>query len=748
MASPERLAREDVGLLRGSARFTADMPVPPDCLHAAFVRSNEAHGVLLGFDSAAALALPGVVAVLGFADIGLEPYVYFPGMALSDETARPLLAQDRVRFVGEPIAIVLANSRPEALDGCELVVVDIDPLPVVTTVEGATAPGAPVLHRAAGTNLLIEPRSAGGEDPLADATVIAVVKAENPRLASVTIEPSAILVTPDAEGSLDVWCTSQGVAAPHSRICEVLGVGEETVRVRSPQVGGGFGGRVDAVPEFLVVAVASRLVGRPVRWVEGRVEQFFSMPYGRDQRHEMRLGFDEAGHMVGLDAETWVNAGAYPHNAPALASASRRQCTGMYRIPKFAYRIGAALTNTPPVGAYRGAGQPEVNAALERAVDIGAALLGMSPEDVRRVNLLTGRDLPYDTGTGITIDSGDALNVFEEACEAADVSWWRDEQGRRRALGSALQIGLGIGCYSQTAGSGEAADFASLEFEPDGGLVIGCGSPAQGQSHHAVFASLVSRIVGVDPDVITVVDSDTEATRVGLNTGGSRSAQVLGSQIARGAELLLEKVLTTAASLLEADPRDLVTGPQGVSVVGVPASLISWVDVAASGHEAMSVTVEERLSAPTHPYGAHISVVEVDIDTGRVRLLAHLAADDCGNVLDEVAVVGQQHGGAAAGIGQAMMEAAQWDGDGTPRTVSLGDYLIAGASDLPFIDTARPATPTDRNPLGVRGIGENGAIAAPPAVQNAVVDALAPWGVTHIDIPLTPERVWQAVSGV
>lgn len=669
-------------------------------------------------------------------------------MALSDETARPLLAQDRVRFVGEPIAVVLANSRAEALDGCELVVADIDPLQAVTTIAAATMPGAPVLHPDAGTNLLIKPRSTGGEDPLDGATVIAVVQADNPRLASVTMEPSAILVTPDDDGSLDVWCTSQGVAAPHSRICEVLGVDDETVRVRSPQVGGGFGGRVDAVPEFLVAAAASRLLGQPVRWVEGRAEQFFSMPYGRDQHHEMRLGFDEAGHMVGLDAETWVNAGAYPHNAPTLASASRRQCTGMYRIPKFTYRIGAALTNTPPVGAYRGAGQPEVNAALERAVDIGAAQLGMSPEDVHRRNLLTGMDLPYDTGTGITIDSGDALRVFEEACEVAGLSQWRGEQGRRRARGSVLQIGLGIGCYAQTAGSGEAADFASLELTPDGGVVIGCGSPAQGQAHHAVFASLVSRIVGVDPNVVTVVDADTEATLVGLNTGGSRSAQVLGSQIARGAELLLESVLTTAGSLLEADPRDLVTGPQGISVAGVPARLISWVDLAGSGRDPMRVTVEERLSAPTHPYGAHISLVEVDIETGLVRLLAHLAADDCGNVLDEVAVVGQQHGGAAAGIGQAMMEVAQWAGDGTPRSVSLGDYLIAGASDLPFIDTVRPATATDRNPLGVRGIGENGAIAAPPAVQNAVVDALAPWGVTHVDIPLTPERVWRAVSGV
>ena len=769
-------------MLRGTARFTADLPLPDGCLHAAFVRSTAAHGELRSVDMREAEQAAGVVAVFEAAGLGLEPLEYYRATTMGGQMARPLLAQGRVRFVGEPVAVVLAESPASALDAAELVVVDIDELPAVIDVELAAADDV-LLYPDAGTNVVrpLDPPDSGGflsaptalddpaappaetgEDPCAGAHCVVELVCENGRISSVPIEPCAIVATPFevvrgtplADGAspdceLDIWSTGQGVHSAPYLYRRMLGIPVTAVRVREPHVGGGFGGRGDPMPEFFVVARAAQLLDRPVRWVESRQEQFISMPYGRGQRHRIRMGFDTDGRIMGIDVVMWCDAGAYPHMAPMLTAASYRQSTGLYRVPRLRYRIGSAVTNAPPTGAYRGAGQPEVNAALERAIDAGAREIGLDPADVRRRNLLGASELPYDTGTGITLDSGDPHGALQAAHDLIDAKRWRTLAAERRAGGDRTSlIGVGYGCYSQTSGSGDDPDYASLELGADGSVLVTCGSHGHGQGHHSLWAQITSARVGVATDAVRVNDADSATSTSGGVTGGSRTSFVLGSQIAEAATELRARICEVAAELLEASPDDIEVTPDGAHVAGVPSRLANWTDIATAAPDGISVTANERRSGPTHPYGTHAAAVEVDAETGRVRLLAFAAVDDCGRMLHETSVEGQQHGGAVAGISQALMELAQWDADGTPRTTTLVDYLIPAAPDVPAIETARLGTPTDRNELGARGIGENGAIAAPPAVQNAVIDAVAHLGVTHIDIPVSPQRVWEAVNAV
>jgi len=774
-----RLASEDLPMLRGEATFTADLPLPDGCLHAAFVRSTVAHGDLRNVDLREAEQAPGVVAVFEAAGLGLEPLEYHRATTLGGQMARPLLATERVRFVGEPIAVVLADSPVHALDAAELVAVEIDELPAVIDAEQAAA-GDVLLFPDAGTNVVrpldppdgggflspptvlddaAAPPAAPGEDPCAGAQCVVELVCENDRITSLPIEPCAIVATPFelirgtplAQGAspdceIDIWSTGQGVHSAPYLYRRLLGIPVTAVRVRESQVGGGFGGRGDPVPEFFVAARAAQLLERPVRWVQSRQEQFVSMPYGRGQRHRIRMGLDPDGRIVGIDVVMWCDAGAYPHMAPMLTAASYRQSTGLYRVPRLRYRIGSAVTNAPPTGAYRGAGQPEVNAALERAIDAGARKLGLDPADVRRRNLLRADELPFDTGTGIVLDSGDPHRALDTAQELIDVERWQAMAAERRAASSrSALIGIGYGCYSQSAGSGDDPDYASMELGADGSVLVTCGSHGHGQGHHSLWAQITSARVGIAQGAVRVNDADSATSSYGGVTGGSRTASVLGSQIAEAATELRARICEVAGELLEASPDDISLTPDGAHVAGVPSRLTSWADIAAAAPEGISATVTERSAGVTHPYGTHAAVVEVDAETGRVELLAFAAVDDCGRMLSEASVEGQQHGGAVAGISQALMEAGQWDADGTPRTTTLVDYLIPAAADLPPIDTARLGTPTERNELGTRGIGENGAIAAPPAVQNAVIDAVAHLGVTHIDIPVTPQRVWEAI---
>ena len=747
--------REDRGLVTGSTPFVADLPAD-DCLSVAFVRSQSAHGVLRGIDTTDARQAPGVVAVLTAADLGLAPLRFFDQIPAA--MARPPLATDRVRFVGEVLAVVIGRTEAEAVDAAELVVADLAPLPAVVGAGAALADGATVLFPEHGSNVVLSyerPEVPGLFDA---AAVVVEGRFPNQRLASAPLETDGIVVRVDGD-RLDVWATCQGVHLARRDLARGLGVPEDLIRVRAAAVGGGFGGRHSAPIEFVVVAAAARHLGRSLRWVSTRTENLLSMVHGRAQTHEVTAGFDDDGRIVALRVHNLADCGAYPHFGPLMPFMGRKLACGPYRVPAVDYRWTAYATTTNPVGAYRGAGQPEVTNGLERIMDLAAVRLGIDPVELRRRNLLGPGELPHTTVTGLTYDSGDYHLALRQATELAGWDRYRAEQAERRARRDVRQLGLGVACYvSATSGRTE---FGAVTVHDDGTVTVRTGTFSHGQSHATVVGAVVASVLGVAAEHIRYVDADTDAVPHGQGTGGSRSAQMAGSAALRAAEQVLEQARAVAARQLEAAPEDLVvvaagpspTGgphPGGLAVAGVPASLLTWPELAraaaADGLGPLAAEVDLDLDGSAFSSGTHVSVVEVDVETGAVVLLAHVAVDDCGTVLDATVVAGQQHGGSVAGIGQALFEDVVFDADGTPRAVTFADYLVPSAADVPSLTTATLGIPTPIAPNGAKGIGENGAVAAPSSVQNAVIDALRPFGVTHLDLPLTPEQVWRALS--
>jgi len=747
--------REDAGLITGTTPFLADLPAT-DCLAVAFVRSQVAHAVLRGIDVDEARGAPGVVAVLTAADLDLAPYRFFD--QIPAPFARPPLATDRVRFAGELLAVVIAETDAEAVDAAELVVADLEPLPAVVGAEASLGDGATVLFPEHGSNVVLS-YERPPVDGLFDAAVVVEGRFPNQRLASAPLEPDGIVVRP-AGDRLDVWATCQGVHLTRRDLARGLGVDESTIRVRAAAVGGGFGGRHSAPIEFVVVAAAARRLGRALRWVSTRSENLLSMVHGRAQTHEVSAGFDDDGLLVALRVHNLADCGAYPHFGPLMPFMGRKLACGPYRVPVVDYRWTAYATTTNPVGAYRGAGQPEVTNGLERIMDLAAVRLGLDPVEVRRRNLLGPDDLPHTTVTGLTYDSGDYPAALRRATELVGWERYRTEQAERRARGDARQLGLGVACYvSATSGRTE---FGAVSVDGAGEVTVRTGTFSHGQSHATVVSGVVASVLGVDPDRVRYVDADTDAVPHGQGTGGSRSAQMAGGAALRAAHQVLDRARALAARQLEASPDDIVVVPAapataggrpgvgGLAVAGVPASLLTWPELArlAETDEAgpLAVELDLDLDGSAFSSGTHASVVEVDVETGAVRLLAHVAVDDCGTVLDAGVVAGQQHGGSVAGIGQALFEDVVVDADGTPRSVTFADYLIPSAAEVPPIVTATMDIPTPIAPNGAKGIGENGAVAAPSSVQSAVVDALRPYGVTHLDLPVTPERIWRALS--
>jgi carbon-monoxide dehydrogenase large subunit len=731
-----------IELLRGAAPFLADV-AHDDCAHAVFVRSTVAHGRLTGVDTTAAAGAPGVVAVLTASDLGLDPFLYFD--VVPPAFARPPLAVDMVRTVGDPVALVVAESAAEAVDAAELVVVDIEPEEALVDPRLAAESGAPVLHPDAGSNIVIHYDRGRIEDLFEGAAHVERGRFPNQRMASAPLEPSGIVVRPTEDG-MDVWATCQGVHIILHELARALQIDPAGVRVRAARVGGGFGGRHAAPIEFMVVAAAARHLGRPLRWVETRTENLQSMVHGRAQDHTVEMGFDAGGRIVGLRVHNLADCGGYPHFGPLMPFASRKLACGPYRIDTVDYEWLAVVTTTNPVGPYRGAGQPEAVNGIERTIDNAARAMGVDPLDLRRRNMLRPDDLPHRTPTGLTYDSGDYPAALERAAALVGAGAVRAEQAERRMRGDAVQVGLGFASYVSMVGGG--SEFASVSVEDDGRIGVRCGTFAHGQGHATSVGGAVAEALGVAPGRIRYIDSDTDETPRGEGTGGSRSAQMAGSAALRAAEQLLEQARELAAGLLEADPADVVVMPDGggLGVAGVPASALSWAELSRqAGPDGLRAELDLEVPDMSHPSGTHASVVEVDTETGAVTVRAHVAVDDCGTVLDRALVEGQQHGGAAAGIGQALLEEIRYDAEGNPLTSTLADYLIPAAADVPAFVTATMDIPTPVAPNGAKGIGENGAIVAPSSVQNAVVDALSHLGVTHVDLPMTPERVWAAL---
>ena len=736
------LRSEDPGLLTGSARFMADLEVD-GALHAVFVRSHVAHGAVMGVHTAAAAASPGVHSVWTAADLDLPAQRASSG---EEALGRPLLAVDRVRFVGEAVAVVLADTLAHALDAADAVAVDIEPLPAVTDPIAAAADGAPLLFPEHGTNLMGPTANGPDGEFFADAEVVVRVRVTNQRVAPVTMEANGCVAVPEPSGVLTVWASTQTVFGVQGEVARTLGLDASHVRVRAPWIGGGFGAKGGVYPEQLVVAGLAHKAGRAVRWTESRRENLLGMIHGRGQVHDVELGATRDGTFTGLRVRGFADVGAYPLRGMFIPMVTRMMSSGVYAIPKIDFDVTPVVTNCTPTGHYRGAGRPEAAALVERAVDAMARELEMDPAALRRRNFPPGSAFPFTTATGTTYDSGEYAAALDEALRLADYDALVEERRRRRDDPDAALLGIGIACYVETSGRG--GEFGSVEVHDDGTVTVVTGSVPNGQGHETTWAQIASATLGVPFDVVRVVHSDTALVDHGVGTFGSRSTQLAGSAVQEAAEIVLDRARALAAEMLEASPDDVMVTDDGrLGVVGVPASGLTWAEIAAEATRRATPLAHDLDfdSLGSFPFGCHVATVEIDRETGEVRLRDLVAVDDCGVVINPMLAEGQVHGGLAQGIAQILYEGVRYDDDANPLTTSLLDYLVPAASDLPSFRTAHTVTPSPNNPLGAKGIGESGTTGSIAAVWNAVLDALAPFGVRNIDPPCTPELVWRAM---
>ncbi len=744
---------EDPRFLVGASGCVDDLQIDA-VLHLEFVRSTVAHGHLRGVERAEAEAMAGVVAVFDAAGLGLKPLAALGGA--EGRCDRPPLAEGRVRFVGDPVAVVAAETKAAAVDAAAAVDVDIDPLPAVAGPEAALLPGAPLQFEALGTNVASGHRDPDGPDPLGGADVVVRGRFENPRVAVLPLEGNAVAVVPGDDGAghdLTVHVATQGPHGWKDQLCQYFDLDPDRVRVVAPDVGGAFGAKLGMAPEHAVAVAVARRLRRPVKWVETRSENLLSMAQGRGQVQFVELGLRADGTITGLRARILGDCGAYAGFGGMLAQwTTRMMAQGPYRIPRVRYDAAAVLTNTTPMGAFRGAGRPEAAAFLERLMDMAAAELGLDPVEMRRRNLLAPADFPHQTLMGVTYDSGNYAGALDEALRVVGYEELRAEQAERRCRGDPVQLGIGIGVYVEITAGGGSGEFGAVEVHDDATITVKAGTSAHGQGHATSFAMIVADRLKVPLEAIRFVQSDTAAVPRGGGTGGSRSLQTGGNAVLGAAEAVLEKARHLAAELLEAAPSDIVVTDGGrVGVAGVPARSYGWADLARiaadrDGAGALAAEFDFTPAGSTFPFGTHVSVVEVDMETGLVRPLRHVAVDDCGRVVNPLIVQGQQHGGIAQGIAQSLWEHVIHDGDATPRTTTLLDYAVPSAAELPGFEVSSTETPTPLNPLGAKGIGEAGSVGSTPAVQNAVVDALRHLGVRHVDMPCTPERVWRAIG--
>jgi len=736
---------EDPRLLTHGATYVEDLRLPElrGAAYATFVRSPMAHARITEIDVSAALAEPGVVAVLTAKD--LEGAA--GGTAAAN--AEPLLAADVVRFAGEPVALVLTDEHYQGEDAAELVSVDYDPLDAVIGVQAGLRDET-LLFPDAGTNVV----STGGAEEFddkafADCEVVVQRTIVNQRVAAAPLEGRAAAAG-WADDRLTLWASTQNVHAVKAAVAGRLGLDADAIRVVAPDVGGGFGAKIGIDREAIAVAWAARRTGRAVRWVETRNENLMAMSHGRAQRHTLTIGGSRDGRVGAYRLEIVQDCGAYIRMGTLMPTLTTLMASGVYDLPKVEVAHRTVLTNTTPIGAYRGAGRPEATAAIERAMDLFAAEIGMDPVEVRRRNLVAPDKFPFTTPTGATYDTGEYEKALDTVLEAAGYQELRAEQQRRRERGDPLQLGVGVSTYVEiTGGNPEWGETASLEVHTDGAVTVWTGSSPHGQGHATAWAMLVQDELGIPMDKITVRHGDTDVLKEGTGTFGSRSLQLGGSAVHNAAVEVKEVARELAAEEMEADPADLVLDVDSGTwtVRGVPGQGVSWARLAErAGEGGLSANTKFASAQATFPFGAHVAVVELDVETGRARLVRHVTVDDAGPVLNPILAEGQRHGGIAQGAAQALFEEMAYDEYGNPITATLMDYSFISAAELPSFELVAMETPTTANPLGVKGIGEAGTIGATPAVQSAVVDAVAHLGVRHIDMPATPEHVWTAIN--
>jgi carbon-monoxide dehydrogenase large subunit len=749
--------KEDPKFLTTGGVYVDDLRDVPELDRAAVVayaRSPVAHGTITSLDVEEARALPGVIAVFTASDLGLEP----TPAPYNPNVLRTQLAADRVRYVGEPIAVVVAETARQAADAVETIYADIDPLPVVVDPEEALTTET-VLHEGNGSNIVFDSTFLGKPGLTDDAffdgcEVVAEGRLVNQRVAPCPLEVRGAAAAWDGD-RITLWTSTQHAQGVRTALAAAAGVDEANARVITPDVGGGFGAKISAYPEELLLPRLAKEIGRPVTWRETRSESMTSLGHGRAQVQYVTIGGTRDGDVTHYRLRIIQDSGAYTEVGTVLAAAmTHPMAAGVYKIPHVECNAVSVVTNTTPVVAYRGAGRPEATAAVERAMDLFAAEAGIDAVEVRRRNLIPKFDEPYTTASEQTYDCGDYESALDAVLERAGYAELRAEQAARRASGDRLQLGIGVSTYVEiTGGVPPFGEAARIEVDADGGATVYTGTSPHGQGHATAWAMLAFARTGIPIDQIDIVWGDTDLTPVGGGTMGSRSLQQGGSAVDQAAAGLVEQAKKLAAAALEASEADIVLDVENGSfhVAGTPSMAVSWATlagdaIAAGGELAQDTSFES--AGPTYPFGAHVAVVEVDTETGRASLIRHVACDDAGVMINPLLVEGQVHGGIAQGAAQALLEEVCYDSDGNPITSNLADYAMISATELPSFEVVHHETPTPVNPLGAKGIGESGTIGATPAVQSAVVDAVSHLGVRHIDMPATPERVWRAFAAV
>jgi carbon-monoxide dehydrogenase large subunit len=776
--SPEvgspRKRKEDKRLLTGRTAFVDNM-TRPGLLHMAILRSPMAHAKIANIDLSAALELPGVVAAYSAKELGDSnaalPCVWAvtPDMKAPEH---PALAKDTVRFVGDPVAVVIATSRDLAVDALDAIDVSYEPIAPVLDMEAALVEGSTLVHEAIETNKCytwpFEP--APYDAAKAKADVVVKRRFINQRLIPAPMEPRSVMVDPNGpDGEVTVWSSTQ---IPHVlRVVLALtsGIPEHKLRVIAPDVGGGFGGKLQYNAEELLTVVLAARLGKSIKWTETRSENMSVMHHGRDQIQDIEICAKADGTLLGLKVDLIANMGAYLMLiTPGIPLLGAFMYNSIYKFEGLSFTCHGVFTNTTPTDAYRGAGRPEATFAIERIMDELAAELGRDPMDLRRQNWIKHEEFPYTTVAGLEYDSGNYEAATDRAEELFDMTALRAEQAARRASGDKIQLGIGISTFTEMCGLAPSRVLASLNYAaggwesatvrvlPTGKVEVATGSSPHGQGHDTAWSQIIADELGVPFEDVQVLHGDTRVSPHGMDTYGSRSLVVGGVALQEAARRVVEKAKLLAAHTLEANVDDIEFANGVFSVKGSPDAnvaiqALAWAAFAAHNlPEGMEPTLQADSTLDpaqfSYPHGTHLCATEVDTETGEVAIRSYVCVDDIGNVVNPMIVEGQVHGGLAQGIAQALYEEGAYDEDGNFVTPSFAEYLIPSAMDLPHFVTDRTTTPATTNPLGVKGVGEAGCIASTPAVVNAIVDALRPIGVTDVRMPCTPERVWRAIN--
>jgi carbon-monoxide dehydrogenase large subunit len=772
--------REDPALVTGDAEYTDDIRLE-DMAHVAILRSQHGHARIEDVDASDAEAMEGVVGVYTHDDLAREdtpgelPFLLPVGWLLDSlrNVDHPILADGRVRYQGDAVAVVVAEDRYVAHDARDAIDVDYDRLDAVTDPAAALGGGAPELHSGADGNVAFDWEIGDAEktdDAFESAAHTVSTEIENQLLIPNAMEPRAAVADyhPGTD-ELDVFMTSQNPHLHRLLMSGVIDHPEHKLRVKAPEVGGGFGSKIHHYADEALVAWAAKHLERPVKWTATRSETYQTDAQGRGHVTEAELAMDDDGNVTGMRVDTTANLGAYLSTfAPSVPTyLYGTLLSGQYDIPAIHCSVTGAFTNVPPVDAYRGAGRPEASFVVERLADLGAREMGMDPAEFRRRNFVPADAFPYATEVAVEYDSGEYEKTLDRALEMVEYDAFRERQAEAREEGRYL--GIGLSCYIEACGlapselAGQLGAQAGLwesslvRFHPSGTVTAYCGTSGHGQGHATTYAQIVANELGVPYDDVEVVEGDTDEIPQGMGTYGSRSAAVGGSALVQSARKLVEKAREIAAHQLEADPADVEFEGGEFRVAGAPDRSVGIASVAEQSYLAHDIPdgMEPGLEATSFydpdnfvfPFGTHVAVVEVDPDSGEIEFERYVAVDDVGNQINPKIVEGQIHGGVAQGIGQALYEGAEYDDNAQLLTGSMQDYTVPKAMHVPEMETDSTVTESPHNPLGVKGVGEAGTIAAPQAVVNAVVDALEPLGVESIDMPLTPERVWTAIDG-